>query len=994
MKNGRSEIKEFKGSRPANERGSAIVIALFVLTLISVFVALALSRSSAEASAVGNETKEGRTFYAAQGSLEMMTRNFNKKFEVNLKPSSAEFDDVRNAAVPGLSVGSGSGIYNFNQEVLQTSNNAAVVLQDKDFAGLYAKRDTWRLRTTATDNVGVQVQLTRNILNNLVPIFQFGIFYDDDLEFHPGPRFDFGGRVHSNGSLFMQASTGLYFSSKVSAANFIYTDVSKNGSAWSTWDDNVYIKNAANNYVQLQYNMGSVLASPVNGPPVTTTPPPAIPRPTAYNSANWTANKALFDGNLDANVRELKLPIKLNSDNTNQNLDLIEVVKRGKNVGDVWNNGTGTVSSPNLSAVTTATTDDAITAAERYYNKTGIRVSLADSKAKLPGCATTAGTAVSTECGIRLDGDAGGQTAGGSSQVGYLPRAMVGTPTYQATQINGKRFFLNGKESWIKVETVIYNPTTEVYDKQDITQDILSLGVTEPAPYSNGVVQVQDTNYIASSAPYNDSRSILKLQRFAVTGPDIPNTTGAGAGSTFGSYATWSGTGYNFVNRGTISAQTASNRCTSSTLTGIDGGSPSGFTLEAAAAMKTLWVAGVSDVATASNRKYYCIVPFPIEMFDTREGLYNDSTSVFNPTASGNYGSNVPYAGVMSMIDIDVANLKKFLDGTFDAYMPNGTPYAIATGHVLRGNDIPQPTNTAPKSGGWVLYISDRRGDFDFDGEYDMEDVYGNNGTSGGTPNVGEDINRNGTLQKDTVNEAPPYTGSGSHVSPDIAAFFDHKFYRRGVRLINGQTLPGIFDTTTPANTKGFTAASENGTYVKGNYNATGVSVVGTPSAYTDYLPAPTSSADIPASVASDSVTILSNAWNDAQSFTLPFDFPSRNATETTCRFAILSGDTLTSLSSSANQGGNDINMNGGVHNFKRFLEDWGSVRLNYCGSLINLFNSHNNNGTYKSGGSSVYSPPNRNWVFDATFLDMNRLPPGTPYFQYIQTTGFQRTND
>ena len=85
--------------------------------------------------------------------------------------------------------------------------------------------------------------------------------------------------------------------------------------------------------------------------------------------------------------------------------------------------------------------------------------------------------------------------------------------------------------------------------------------------------------------------------------------------------------------------------------------------------------------------------------------------------------------------------------------------------------------------------------------------------------------------------------------------------------------------------------------------------------------------------------------------------------------------------------------MNGGVHNFKRFLEDWGGVRLNYSGSLINLFNSRVNNAPFKCC-TNVYSPPERNWVFDATFLDINRLPPGTPYFQYVQTTGFQRTND
>ena len=138
-----------------------------------------------------------------------------------------------------------------------------------------------------------------------------------------------------------------------------------------------------------------------------------------------------------------------------------------------------------------------------------------------------------------------------------------------------------------------------------------------------------------------------------------------------------------------------------------------------------------------------------------------------------------------------------------------------------------------------------------------MEDVYGPND---GIKQIGEDINRNGTLQADYTNEAPRYTGSGSYAAAEIAAVLDHRYYRRGVRLINAQTLPGIYDTVMPANSKGFTFASENGVYVLGNYNATGISSAGSPTAYTAYQPSPSSSSDVPASVVGDAVTILSNS--------------------------------------------------------------------------------------------------------------------------------------
>ena len=937
-----------------------MVIALMIMILLMGFVALAVSRTNSETIAAGNDEAETKAFEAANASLEVLTRNFNKNFETKLTISGTDITRIQGQTPPGFDTD-----YDFVQTVTQTAATKDVVMTGEMFQGLNARRDEWQLDAVATDKQnGVQVALRRKFLNNRIPIFQFGIFYDDDLEFHPGPRFDFGGRVHTNGSLFLMAGTGLYFSSKVSAHNHVFTDISKNGSSYSNWGENVFIKNASGTYVQLYHNMGSVLASPINGSAVTTSP-----LPTAYTDANWTTYQNQFQGNLLAYAPQLQLPIKINSDISTLNLDNVEIIKRGKKIGDLANDGTGTVSSPSITPVVAANSDDKITAAERYYNKTGIRVSIADSKAKLPGCATSTGSAVTTPCGVRMDGDAAGQTAGAVSGTrGYQPLAMQGSPAYQATRLNGKRFDTDSREFWIKIETVQYNPATIDYDTQDITQDLLALGVTDPPP-NDSTFSIADPNYNTNGI---DSRGIFQFQRYTITGPNIPNS----------GYISTAGT-YNLVIPGTVATgKSCSNSSDTLTTTGYDTGTitgspayfPNNFSGDDRAVMRNATITGITG-------KIPCVVPIPIEMFDTREGLYNDTSSVFNPTSSTapGYGTNVPWAGVMSMVDVDIANLKKFLDGTWDTKMPTGTPYYTATGHVLRGSDIPQ-------NNGWVVYLSDRRGDFDFDGEYDMEDIYGNND---GILQPGEDINNNGTLDADYANEAVRYTGAGSNISPDIAATFDHHFYRRGIRLINGTQPPGAYDSTNPANTKGLTVASENGIYVQGNYNSTGIANVGTPTLSTDYLPSGAS--DIPCSIAGDSITILSNNWNDGESFVYPFSLGNRASTETTQRFAMLAGDTITTLNATPNQGGGDLKMNGGVHNFLRFLEDW-TGRFNYSGSMINLYNSHNNNGSFKCC-NNVYSPPTRNWVFDSSFLDVNRLPPGTPYFQNIQMTGFQRVN-
>lgn len=940
--------------RNENEKGSAIVIALLVMVLLLGFVALALSRTNSETVATSNDASETRTFEAAHASLEIMTKNFDKIFDLKLNPNPADLARVESQKPPGF-----EDDFDFVQDIEQTDETKQVIMSGGDYQGLHASRDEWELTTTATEyNSGVQVGLRRRFFNNRIPIFQFGIFYDDDLEFHPGPRFDFGGRVHANGSMFLMANTGLYFSSKVTTNGHIFTDVAKNGTPWTTWNENVHIKNASGNYVQLKHDMGSVLQNPANGAPETNTPD----YPRTFKNANWDSEENKFQGNLMAYQKKLELPIKINSDINNSALDYFELIRRGKDVGSLYNDGTGTVSVPKILPVTPGSADDEVTAKERYYNKTGIRISLADSKAKLPGCSSGAAQSpLATPCGIRLDGsqDGLGNNPSAGASRGYTPRPM--SDGYQATRINGERFYtgLNNSDGtprgvWIKIETIDYNAATNAYVTRDITQDILSFGVTEQAPV---ITQSGNTVFSLNGYGSTDSRSIIKLQRFIFGGSKLSSTD-----TNYFTAGTWNSTDYNYVQSARQTPPSAVAR--------VDNGSYGNFLGDHQDHWKQAIIGNTSE-----NR---WVVPFPINMFDTREGLYHDGTALNTTTV---YGKKVPWNGVMSMIDIDVANLKSFIDGNYDTKTPTGTPFAIAAGRRLKASDIPE-------ANGYVLYVSDRRGDYDFDGEYDMEDVYGGND---GVLQPGEDINNNGNLQADYFNEAVRYTGTGASENPDIAAVLEHKFFRRGVRLVNGTKLPGIYDAANSNNTKGFTVASENGVYIKGNYNATGIAVIGNPTKSTDYLPQNTSE-HIPASIAADSVTILSNAWSDAKSFTFPFAGGSRVPTETTVRFAMLSGDTKSSLNGTPNQGGGDPRLSGGVHNFKRFLENWSGVRMNYAGSLINLFNSHNNNGSYKNAGS-VYGAPNRNWIFDSTFLDPNRLPPGTPFFQSIQLTGFQRLN-
>lgn len=966
-----TDLIEMKKEKFQNQQGTAIIIAMLVMVLLMGFVALAISRTNSETVAASNDAAETRTFEAAQASLEVMTRNFDKIFDRRLNPTTTDLDNVQDNKPPGF-----EDKYTFNQTIVKKGDPKQVVMTGGEYQGLRATRDEWEVKTVAEDKSnGTQVELRRRFFNNRIPIFQFGIFYEDDMEFHPGPRFDFGGRVHSNGNMYIAGGNEVLFSSKVTTVGEVVTDIARNNT-WGSWNGQIKIKNASGTFVQLKQNMGSVLSSPANGAAIFTNPD----MPTVYRNANWVAEQNKFQGNLLNQQKNLELPIKFNSRFSGTAPDYVELVKRGKNPGDLLNNTT---------RVTDATKDDEVTAKERYYNKTGIRVTVADTKAKLPGCLATTGISATTDlCGIRLDGapapGANGADPSSSEVYGYQPRAMK--DGYQATELNGERFRSAGRQIWIKIETVQYNETTNSYDTQDITEDMLSLGITERAENISGLQNFRLLTKFTGGRSYGldtdseknrvDNRSIFKFQKFLIEGAKLTSTDG-----TYMTSETVNTTDLNYI----IAAKKA---LTDSKPKAVDVGVYGNMSTytdngETYADRKGHWWEAVAkdNIPTTLQR---WVVPFPINIFDAREGLYNVSQTYTAGT--------LPWNGVMSLIDIDVANLRRFFNAEFDNNFPNGTKFATAKGRSFKSTDV-------PSDHGWVLYVSDRRGDYDFDGEYDMEDIYGKND---GVKQNGEDVNNNNLLDTDYCNEAVRYVTAvlgcetNPVVSTPIAAVFEHKFYRRGVRLINGQTLPGKYDSAVPANTKGFTVASENAVYVLGNYNSTGATktydgsgneILPTPS--TSYQPQNTN-LHIPASIVADTVYVLSNSWQDGANLLNPFS--SRTASETSVRFAMISGDSRSSKLSTPNQGSGDACMSGGVHNFKRFLENWGGVRLNYTGSLINLYNARNNNGAHKSDGK-VYGAPNRNWTFDSSFLDPDRLPPGTPFFQSIQLTGFERLN-
>lgn len=160
----------------------------------------------------------------------------------------------------------------------------------------------------------------------------------------------------------------------------------------------------------------------------------------------------------------------------------------------------------------------------------------------------------------------------------------------------------------------------------------------------------------------------------------------------------------------------------------------------------------------------------------------------------------------------------------------------------------------------------------------------------------------------------------------------------KALRIINCATLA-------PAD--GLTIVSDNPVYIKGDFNTNskkGAAILG------------------------DTVTFLSNNWNDSNAVNASSPFANRVATPTTVNAAIVTGNTTTSLG----------NYNGGLENLPRFLENWSGNDFFLRGSIVNLWESQQATGAWVYG-SPIYNAPNRVWSYDTDFDDPANLPPGTP---------------
>jgi hypothetical protein len=1048
------------------EAGVALITVLLLMFLMSSllvgFCILLISNQQL----AGSNNADVSAFYGAEAGMEQLTANLGNLFAQTYSPTMSQINAVATSpaapVIPGISFVNGSGAsgYTISLNPATTTydsngnpipNTSAVKIGP--YAGLTAFTLDYILTVHARTTAGREVELTRTTQTVGIPAYSFGVFCGIDCSFFAGPTFTFGGRTHSNGNLFLASQSTLTLADKTDAyGDIIRTELSNGFHNAGTYDGtvNVTTKPAGTSCP----NCRALAMSEGSWDPVTATADanwPTIstgPSPTDYNH-NLINGLGSLAPTLSTGAKQLNLAVAILGNGATQTVDL----NRRPALGEAR-----TITSERYfdqASLRILLSDNAADITSLPCVTAGAPLDLSTMANPLKPVAnwTASGAPLST-----IFANVAKNTTG----AGALPLAASGAAgvtggLYTATD---GYWVPNGYpviHGFIKIEEqTSYGNATSCGTWVDVTTEILGYGYVgrniDPVPQSwNGsTLNPQWPGTTASMAPSEPPATWPT--------PSLPAAQVGTQSMQNGSAAVplWAG-GATLLSA--ASTPTSPHICPDPHPNAIIRlervrDNPSSNTAFATGQLnvpvgnlpKQATAAQVCGVDPATGKLAGGWTPqfqdfWPNVLFDTREGELREASM----SAANNWPT---LNGAMSYIEIDGKNLANWFAGTLG-------------GNATTGPNTKDPNNS---SNNFVVYISDRRGNYadstvqaitiwpplsssgNETGEYGWTDNINPGNAAAGCPNdaldTGEDENlgttdaglfyfygasqkyihaKGASLASLTTNPgtlgvfsvlsgtalttndncaAVPAYSTTDNIWPMMVATNPNAprenpplFFRRAIKIINGNNLTALGKCPSGDNC-GLTIATENPVYIQGDFNANSANGgIGDPY--------------VPSSVSSDAVTLLSNYWNDVNSFSTPYCgdqsqcTSNRGGITTNYRMAVLAGVSGTfplpggATSATVPQ---DFGTNGGVHNFLRFLEDWGVVwpgstsgqTLNYRGSIVQMFYSRQANGTFKCC-KTVYSPPSRGYNFDTDFSDPSLLPPRTPLFRDVNTTGWTR---
>jgi hypothetical protein len=195
-------------------RGVALEATLYAMLLISVVIALAINSVVMVQRVSGLDYRGARVNYAAEaGSDAVMSQ-----MEHFLDDGSISDSELATLTPPAM-----SGFVYDNISATKTGSTKPQQITDGPYAGLYALVTNYDIRSQVHDVAGNRGGAIVSVKAQAIPIFQFGIFFEKDLEILNGPPMEFDGWVHSNGNIYLSSAASA-FHDAITTPNKVFHD--------------------------------------------------------------------------------------------------------------------------------------------------------------------------------------------------------------------------------------------------------------------------------------------------------------------------------------------------------------------------------------------------------------------------------------------------------------------------------------------------------------------------------------------------------------------------------------------------------------------------------------------------------------------------------------------------------------------------------------------------------------------------------------------------
>ena len=194
--------------------GFAMAATLGVLSILSILVVTVFANAISSFRSGMTDLEKSRAYYAAEAGAE------SGMAQLALALEDAVIEDRELTAITAPEI---PGFTFENFAVTRDGGVETEQITDGPYTGLYSRTQLVEIHSEAVAPDYTTSAILVTAKAQAIPIFQFGVFFEKDLEISNLPPMTFGGWIHSNGSIWT-CSNNAYYEDLITTPNKYYRD--------------------------------------------------------------------------------------------------------------------------------------------------------------------------------------------------------------------------------------------------------------------------------------------------------------------------------------------------------------------------------------------------------------------------------------------------------------------------------------------------------------------------------------------------------------------------------------------------------------------------------------------------------------------------------------------------------------------------------------------------------------------------------------------------